>query len=187
MAVTSADFQSSGIDPLRLSILHSIICEFFPSQAVTQWAHLVTDSVSSVKSKETVGNSWTVLLLLSYFGSKIWSQSLNEIHIYRLLPKSATRNEKKKKKKKRKVELETRLATLSFWLQMLMQNTKRTQQYTLIRVNVKLVTCGGWPSQQSQTRNRNWCALLVSYHRHFHSERFASVGSVPKSSALEPV
>ena len=45
---------------------------------------------SRVKSKETVGNSWTVL---SYFGSQISSQSLNEIHIYRLQPKSATKGD----------------------------------------------------------------------------------------------
>ena len=39
-----------------------------------------------VKSKETVGNSWSVL---SYFGSQI-SQSFIVVHIYRLQPKSAT-------------------------------------------------------------------------------------------------
>ena len=44
-----------------------------------------------VKSKETVGNSWTVLK--SYLGSQISSQSLNEIHICRLQPKSATKDE----------------------------------------------------------------------------------------------
>ena len=43
-----------------------------------------------VKSKETVGNSWTVL---SYFGSQTSSQSLNEVHIYRLQLKSATKGD----------------------------------------------------------------------------------------------
>ena len=45
---------------------------------------------NTVKSKETVGNPWTVL---SYFGSQISSQSLNEVHIYRLRPKSATKGD----------------------------------------------------------------------------------------------
>ena len=43
-----------------------------------------------VKAKEMVGNSWTVL---SYFGSQILSQSLNEAQIYRLQPKSAVKGE----------------------------------------------------------------------------------------------
>ena len=43
-----------------------------------------------VKSKETVGNSWTVLKV--NLGHKS-SQSLNEIHIYRLQPNSATKGE----------------------------------------------------------------------------------------------
>ena len=37
---------------------------------------------------ETVGNSWIVL---SYFGSQISSQSLNEVYIYQLQLKSATK------------------------------------------------------------------------------------------------
>ena len=44
-----------------------------------------------VKSKETVGNSWTVLKVT--FGSQISSQSLNEVLIYRLQPKSATKGD----------------------------------------------------------------------------------------------
>ena len=47
--------------------------------------HLETNFLS-VKSKETVGNSWTVF---SYFGSQISSQSLNEVYIYQLQPKLA--------------------------------------------------------------------------------------------------
>ena len=43
-----------------------------------------------VKSKEMVKNSWTIL---SYFGSQISSQSLNEVHIYRLQPKSITKGD----------------------------------------------------------------------------------------------
>ena len=46
-----------------------------------------------VKSKETVRNSWTVLTFTSYFGSQSSSQSLNEVHIYQLQPKSATKGE----------------------------------------------------------------------------------------------
>ena len=49
------------------------------------------DNCSMVKSKETVGNSWTVLKVV--LGSQISSQSLNEVHIYRLQPKSATKCE----------------------------------------------------------------------------------------------
>ena len=45
---------------------------------------------NKVKSKETLGNSWTVLN--RYFGSQISSQSLNEVHIYELQPKSATKS-----------------------------------------------------------------------------------------------
>ena len=44
-----------------------------------------------VKSKETVGNSWTVLKVI--FGSQISPQSLNEVHIYQLQPKSATKGD----------------------------------------------------------------------------------------------
>ena len=44
------------------------------------------------KSKETVGNSWIVLKVTD-FGSQISSQSLNEVHIYRLQPNSATKGE----------------------------------------------------------------------------------------------
>ena len=51
--------------------------------------HLETNFLS-VKSKEMVGNSWTVL---SYFGSQISSQSLNEVYIYQLQPKSATKGD----------------------------------------------------------------------------------------------
>ena len=43
------------------------------------------------KSKETVGNSWTILKVI-HFGSQILSQSLNEVHmIYQWQPKSATK------------------------------------------------------------------------------------------------
>ena len=59
--------------------------------SVLIWVLLLWDGVVKrlqVKSKETVGNSWTVL---SYFGSQISSQSLNEVHIYQLQPKSATK------------------------------------------------------------------------------------------------
>ena len=42
-------------------------------------------SLLLVKSKETVGNSWTVL--------KVILQSLNEVNIYRLQPKSATKGD----------------------------------------------------------------------------------------------
>ena len=45
-----------------------------------------------VKSKETVGNS-VLERFKSYFGSQIASQSLNEVHIYRLQPKSATKGD----------------------------------------------------------------------------------------------
>ena len=51
--------------------------------SIFQYGH-----IPPVKSKETVGNSWTVL---SYFGSQISSQSLNEVHICRLQPKSTTK------------------------------------------------------------------------------------------------
>ena len=37
-----------------------------------------------------VGNSWTIL---SYFGSQISSQSLNDVRIYRVQPKSATKGD----------------------------------------------------------------------------------------------
>ena len=71
-----------------------------------------------VKSKETVGNSWTIIEIIlghkyhhntggqiqgdsrkfmdhhrSYFGSQIPSQSLNEIHICQLQPKSTTKGD----------------------------------------------------------------------------------------------
>ena len=55
-------------------------------------AALGFESFCGVKSKETVGNS-SVERFKSYFGSQISSQSLNEIHIYRLQPKSATKGE----------------------------------------------------------------------------------------------
>ena len=51
----------------------------------------------SVKSKETVENFWTVFK--SYFGSQISSQSLDEVHIYRLQAKSATKVDLKNFKK----------------------------------------------------------------------------------------
>ena len=175
----------------RLSILHIIICEFFPSQSVTQWAHLVIDSVSQYGKIQGDGRKFLDrFITFKLFWVKNMITIIKWDSYLPITAKICNKEWKKKKKKnekkrRKKVELETRLATLSFWLQMLMQNTKRPQQYTLIRVNVKLVTCGGWPSQQSQTRNRNWCALLVSYHRHFHSERFASVGSVSSPSIFK--
>ena len=46
-----------------------------------------TLSACKVKSKETVRR------FKSYFGSQVSSQSLNEIHIYRLQPKSATKGD----------------------------------------------------------------------------------------------
>ena len=60
--------------------------------SVLIWVLVLWDGVVKrllVKSKEAVGNSWTVLKVT--LGKKISSQSLNEVHIYQLQPKSATK------------------------------------------------------------------------------------------------
>ena len=44
-----------------------------------------------IQSEEPVGNFWTVLTVI--LGSQISSRSLNEVRIYRLQPKSATKGE----------------------------------------------------------------------------------------------
>ena len=104
----------------------------------------------------------------------------------------STFNKDKTEPNKKKMKVETRLMMLCYVVILVAsvsareKKPKGAQLYTncikqLIRVNVKLVTCGGWPSQQIQTRNRNGCAALVSNRCHFHSERFASVGSLSKS------